>query len=290
MWYGCRMSLLRFLPLLSLTLLAACAPGGAPSSIALPPGFQAVQLPGPEGVTLRAALALPEGPPTAPVVVALHGCGGIGAATEPLRLPARERDWAARLTAAGHPVLFPDSFGSRGHGPVCDLVRSPTDPARERRADVHAAAAWAMAQPWGVPGGVLLIGWSHGGSTVLEAVAAPLPEGLVRAAVGFYPGCRATLNAGGWQPAAPLLLELGSADDWTPPRFCLPLIAGKGGVQHTLHAGARHDFDWPGLPYRQRRLGNGFTVTSGLDPEARARAIAEVMAFFATHGGAAPKP
>lgn len=279
----------RFAPLPLLLALFACAeaPGAPPSAIALPLGMRAVSLPGPEGVTLRAALALPEGPPTGPAVVALHGCGGIGTAGQPLALPARERDWAARLTAAGHPVLFPDSFGSRGLRQACGQRNHPADAERTRAADARAAAAWAQAQPWATPGGVLLLGWSHGGSTVLGAVAAPLPSGLVRAAIAFYPGCLVTLRRGGWQPAAPLLLLLGEADDWTPARFCHRLVAGREGVRAVTHPGAHHGFDAPDAPQRQRALADGRVVTAGTDPAARAAALAEVEAFRRAHGGAA---
>lgn len=273
-----------------LLLLAGCAmrPAEAPSAIALPRGVQAVSLPGPAGVTLRAALALPEGPPTAPVVLALHGCGGIGTAGQPLRLPAREADWVRRLTAAGHPVLLPDSFGSRGLGPACGRPQHPADAERTRRADVHAAAAWALAQPWAPAGGVLLLGWSHGGSTVLGALAAPVPAGLIRGAVAFYPGCLATLRGGGWQPAAPLLMMLAENDNWTPSGNCRQLAAGHAEVRSVTYAGTWHDFEWPGLPIRSRTLPDGRTVTSGTNEIARAAAIPEAMAFFAAHGGAAP--
>ncbi len=41
-------------------------------------------------------------------IVALHGCGG--------PIPDRDAQRAKRFVADGHPVLFPDSFGSRGLG------------------------------------------------------------------------------------------------------------------------------------------------------------------------------
>ncbi|MBY0339352.1 MAG: hypothetical protein K2X11_22250, partial [Acetobacteraceae bacterium] len=77
--------------------------------------------------TLRARLYLPA-EPSGPAIVALHGCSGIGGADAPIRLGPRERDWAARLTALGHPVLFPDSFGSRGLGEACGVRGFPAGP------------------------------------------------------------------------------------------------------------------------------------------------------------------
>jgi dienelactone hydrolase len=289
MCYAAAMTSARLgLPIL-LAALAACAetPGSPPAAIALPPGVQAVSLPGPPGVTLRAALALPEGAATAPVVLALHGCGGIGTAGQPLALPAREREWARRLTAAGHPVLFPDSFGSRGLGQACGMRNFPADAEATRAEDAQAAARWALAQPWAPAGGVLLLGWSHGGSTALGAVRAPVPQGLIRAAVAFYPGCLATERRGDWRPGVPLLMLLGEADNWTPSRYCQRLAGEMPGVSMRAYPGAHHGFDAPNAPTRNRTLADGRIVTTGTDPAARTAALAAVTEFFAAHGGPA---
>ena len=83
------------LALLTLTLigLSAMARG---SEVTIPAG----------DVALRAVYAVPGSPPAAPAIVALHGCGG--------PFPARDQQWRDLLVAAGHQVLLPDSFGSRG--------------------------------------------------------------------------------------------------------------------------------------------------------------------------------
>lgn len=254
-----------------------------------------VTLPGPEGLTLR-ALLVPAADPAArrPVVIALHGCGGLGAPGGPMALPRRERDWAARLAARGHPVLFPDSFGSRGIGETCRGGDALAMPEVQRRADAHAAAAWAGAQPWGAGrGGVLLLGWSHGGSTALAAVQAPVPPGLIRAAVALYPGCRRIGQAQpAWAPAVPMLLLLAAEDDWTPARFCLALAAsippGAAAVETQVYPGAVHGFDQPDLPVRVltglagTRSG---TARMGTDPAARTDALARIPAFLDRFAG-----
>jgi dienelactone hydrolase len=74
-----------------------------------------VSIPTPDGVTLDAALVLPDGPPHGPAVVALHGCGG--------PFPSRDGSWAVELAHAGHIVLLPDSFGSRRLGSQCSERR-----------------------------------------------------------------------------------------------------------------------------------------------------------------------
>ena len=63
-----------------------------------------VGVPSIDGARLDAALVLPAGPPKAPAIVAMHGCGG--------PFPTRDGQWAVVLAKAGHIVLLPDSFGS----------------------------------------------------------------------------------------------------------------------------------------------------------------------------------
>ncbi|MBX9697842.1 MAG: hypothetical protein K2X74_00340, partial [Acetobacteraceae bacterium] len=130
---------------LALGLAAAAAAQPPPAGQAPDPVMaraRTVTFPGPEGVTLRALLVPAEGGRRGVPVIALHGCGGIGGPDRPILPPRRERDWAARLSALGYPVLFPDSFGSRGVTEVCRAGEGAILPETLRRADTHAAAAW----------------------------------------------------------------------------------------------------------------------------------------------------
>ena len=142
-----------------------------------------VSIPTPDGTALDAALVQPVGPTHGPAVVALHGCGGPFA--------SRDGSWAVVLAHAGHLVLLPDSFGSRGLGSQCSVRMSGVTPSWARRHDAIAAATWLTQRPGTPAGGVELVGWSHGGSTVLfTAQEKPdLPPGLFRRFVAFYPGC-----------------------------------------------------------------------------------------------------
>jgi dienelactone hydrolase len=242
---------------------------------------ETVVLNGPEGVALRTVVVLPpEGRAGVPVV-ALHGCGGIGGPDAAPQLPERERAWAERLAAAGHPVLFPDSFGSRGFAEVCgqpSMVPSRT----VRRGDAFVAAAWAAAQPWAAPGGgTILLGWSHGGSTVLAVAADPAPPMPIRAVVAYYPGCRGFAGSE-WKARTPTILLLGDADDWTAPAPCQALAAA-GGAEARTYPGARHGFDHPDQPPGDRTLPNGRVVGLGTDRAARDASIREVEAFLQAH-------
>ncbi|WP_458096629.1 dienelactone hydrolase family protein [Roseomonas sp. WA12] len=254
-----------------------------------------VTIPGPGGVALRELLVRPDGAAHGTPVIALHGCGGLGGPGAPLFLLAREADWAARLAALGHPVLFPDSFGSRGVTQVCSGGEKGILPETTRRADAHAAAAWAATQSWSLPGGALLMGWSHGGSTALAAIGQPVPPGLLRGAVALYPGCaRPGQQPPRWHPAAPVLMLLGGADDSTPPGPCR-LAAQRAlpaPVELVEYPGAPHGFDQPGMPQRtlsgldMTAQGDG-TARMGLDPAAREDALRRVPAFLTAN--AAPR-
>ena len=273
--------------LLLLLLVTGCADTALPYATARAPRHvQQVSVPLPEGPPLRAVLALPDGPATGATIIALHGCGGLARPERTLRLPLRESDWAARLTEAGHPVLFPDSFGSRGLGEACGVRGFPAGPL-VRRGDVHAAAAWAAAQPWARPGGAVLLGWSHGGSTALTGIAEPLPPGLIQAAIAYYPGCFEIGRAAPWRPAAPVLMLLGGADNWTPAAECRALAArSPDRLEQVTYPGAHHGFDAPGGTIRNRTLPNGRMVTVGSDSAARDASMQRVVAYLAARAGA----
>ena len=206
--------------------------------------------------------------------------------------PSRDRQWSERLTAAGHIVLFPDSFGSRGLHSQCRVpqARRVATSWGLRRRDALASAAWLAAQPGTPPGGVVLLGWSDGGSTVLDAgrAAPDVPAGLLRGLVAFYPGCRGPSEKAGWRPAAPLLILIGEADDWTPAAPCHVLAGKLGEPLLTLvsYPGAYHDFD-TGHPVRVRTgmatgKGPNGEVHAGGNPAARADALDRVPAFLLT--------
>ncbi|MDU7524183.1 MAG: dienelactone hydrolase family protein, partial [Roseomonas mucosa] len=196
---------------------------------------------------------------------------------------------------SGHPVLFPDSFGPRGVAEVCHGGERGIQPENLRRGDALAAAAWAERQGWAAAGGVVLLGWSHGGSTVLAAANrafGPVPEGLVRGAVALYPGCvRVGRALPPFDPASPVLMLLGGADGWTPARFCEALARRAGerpgpSVESVTYPGAEHGFDQPHMPVRELSgmaitpKGDG-RVRMGTDAAARADALRRVAAFLA---------
>ncbi len=96
-------------------------------------------------------------------------------------------------------------------------------------------------------------------------------------AAAFYPGCSTELRAG-YQAAAPLLLQIGEGDDWTPTEPCRQLAAQATGTAVTFHAypgsaarrpsrcgamcpmacGRGRGYGWAGSPRRESCRGSGW--------------------------------
>lgn len=230
---------------------------------------------------------LPKDAERRPVVVALHGCGGLYQA-DGKTLASRYPEYTERLHALGAHVLLPDSFGSRGERSICSQKHQTRNiRVQDRRGDVLAALAWLRAQPQVDASRIALLGWSNGGSTVLSVLDAeqePSP-GPLAAAVMFYPGCGQYSHVNG-RPV-PVLMELGAADDWTPAAPCQRIAerwraAGQDLTLH-VHAGAYHDFDAT-RPVRFRAdVPNGVKkngVHQGGNPVAREAALHSLDAFL----------
>lgn len=237
-----------------------------------------------DGAKIAGHLLRPEGQGRFPAVVALHGCGGVFGRNG--RMSSRDLDWAKRLRDAGYVVLFPDSFGSRGHGSLCKVKPRPVKHS-QRVGDARAAADWLAGQPFVDPRRIALLGWSNGGSTLLRAMAPDAAPSKTEfaAAIAFYPGCRYVLEKTAWMPRLKPLILMGAADDWTAPGPCREL-AKRGRARLILYEGAYHGFDAPDRPVRvltgraYSSSGSG-TVHAGTNRTARAAAIKEVMHHLA---------
>jgi len=232
-----------------------------------------------DGTRLQAELAMPTGPIVAPAIVALPGCAG--------PYPARDHQWRDALVQQGHIMLFPNSFASRGLGPQCRVKDRVASSGGLRRSDAIAAVAWLAQRAGTPPGGIVVMGWSDGGSTVLAA-APHLPAGIIRGFIAFYPGCGVALRDTAWKPVAPMLILMGAADDWTPAKPCRTVADRFTPAQLTMIAypGAYHDFDAPGglrvlqnIPTSQNA---DKSVHAGTDPAAQADAFRRVPAFLAS--------
>ncbi len=214
-----------------------------------------------------------------PAVVMMHGCGGAYARDG--RLNARHQMWGEYLASKGYVALMVDSFTTRGVKELCtQKTESRTIKQADRVGDAHAALAYLRSRADVDPAKVSLLGWSNGGSTVLNAIAhAPANGPDFARAIAFYPGCTAFAKSpGDFHPYAPLLVLIGEADDWTPAKPCRELadIVRKRSepMELVVYPGVYHDFDNPGITERVRtEVPNGVNPGSGVTvaPDAGAR-------------------
>lgn len=274
---------------------------------------QAVQVPsldtrGGAAVQLPATWFEAGGTGRGPALVLLHGCGGLGERRGAAgALGPRYTELAAFLNGLGIHVLVTDSLGPRGEKELCTQrtgTRRVTQ--LQRRRDALGALRWLAAQPVVDAARVGLLGWSNGGSTVLaatnlqhaEVARAAADDGTrARLAVAFYPGCEAELQRG-YRPAAPLLMLLGEADDWTPAAPCKRLAAearpeaGVAMPQVEAYEGAYHGFDGTAALRLRRDVPNGVNpgqgVHVGAHPEARAAARRRLERFLREQWGLTP--
>ena len=265
---------------LAVSFAAGAAPLPAPHQVEIPSG---------SGV-LHAQLYKPDGDGPFPVVIALHGCGGLAGHSEPVQ--PRYRDWAEQLLKQGEAVLLPDSYASREVGPQCHNRERRILARRERVVDILAARQWLMQQPWAAHGRISLLGWANGASALLWAVRPQLSSRHIepdfRAAIAFYPDCRISSGLG-WSARVPTLVLIGAKDDVSSPPACRQMIDGAHGrsalARIVVYPSAYHDFDRANLPVHA--IGPTGEATDpekghlGTDAEARADSQKRVAEWLA---------
>ena len=247
-----------------------------------------------------------------PLVVALHGCGGMFGARngrEPA-LSERFSTWTGQFLVDGYAVLWPDSFTPRGHREICTAkMGDRTITAALRRLDVLGALNFAAKLPGIDAQRIAVIGWSHGGSTTLAAINSENSQvarfrahaespPFFRAAVALYPGCSTPLRDGPkWRPATTTSIHIGASDDWTPAAPCVALAESmrEAGQPLTVrvYPDSYHGFDAPsGRIIVRSDVPNGVNpgrgVTQGPNPAARAAATDSVRAFLREQLAPAP--
>ena len=225
-----------------LAAVLACRPAQADQLVQIAPHWTAVP-PQSSTVTppLLGYLARPYGQGRFPAVVVLHWCSGFS---------DHDVDAASQLKSWGYVALAVDSLGDAN---MCQAFGGAAAQAH----DAAAAFRYLAAQRFVDAGRVAMLGFSMGGSAVLETVDAQLLPGLsrspFRAAVAFYPGCAGSSGL----MTAPTLVLIGAADDWSSPDACRKLAAHENDIGITrangpsepvdlvVYPGATHAFDAP---------------------------------------------
>ncbi|WP_341317631.1 dienelactone hydrolase family protein [Paraburkholderia sp. IMGN_8] len=199
-------------------------------------------------VTIAGELRLPRGGAERfPVVVLLHGSGGISSYVT---------DWEQDLLAMGVATFVIDSFASRG------IVSTNNDPSQLGRfaqvEDAYRALEVLEKHPRIEPAKIMLMGFSRGGHATLYAslrrfhrAHGPASGREFAMYIAFYPTCNITYRDDDDLVAKPVRIFHGSADNYVPVAPCRDYVnrlRAKGNdVQLTEYPGAQHVFDWKAL-------------------------------------------
>lgn len=205
-----------------------------------------------------ATVVMPDGAGPFPVVLQFHGCGGM----QPLQMR-----YAQAAADAGFAAVVVDSFAPRGMPRLGGVLLVCTGVAlrgSQRAADVHAMLAWLETQAWADAARVAAGGWSHGGWTLMDALAhgraASRATGLVDAdpqrlarlkalfLVYPYASFPSLTSARGWNGARPRVSAiLGGRDTVVGvrgPQRALERVKADGvPVEIELLPDATHSFD-----------------------------------------------
>jgi dienelactone hydrolase len=189
---------------------------------------------------------VPDGEGPFPVVIQMHGCGGV----QPM-----QRRYAETARQAGVAVVILDSLTPRGIGrreallTVCTGLRLR---GAERAGDLTAALAWVQAQPWADGSRLAAAGWSHGAWSIMDALAADTHPALARLklAVLIYPyaGPLSQTARCGWGLHRPKVLACLAGRDTVvgtlAPRRAIQRLEADGLDVDLLHLPeATHAFD-----------------------------------------------
>jgi len=213
-----------------------------------------------EWLSGHVTLHLPEnasGP--VPTAILFHGCGGPR---------AMQDDYAAALNEAGYGAMIVDSMTPRQIGRTASMTQVCTAMrlwGQERASDVFASVALARDMPGVDSDRLILVGWSHGGWALLDALSYvaddQAPTGLsgpvdlsgVQTAVLMYPYCSLPSRSRRHAITAGIAIDavLAGRD----------MVASTADCRHTLdlasRAGAGVNYDiWPTVTHAFDEAGN----------------------------------
>lgn len=180
--------------------------------------------------------------PNMPVVLILHGCGGMY--TSAGKIGVRMWRTGSMLQEMGYGVLYLDSFSVRGISGVCQL-----DPVKRmpsvltRSSDAESAIKWLRMQEHIDINRIGVLAWSHGADSALDLLGKI--NLFIKAAVVFYPRCDLFLNKKTYHTSAPTLVLIGAEDKKSRASDC-ELLAKKTGQSLfyvVTYPGVGHDFD-----------------------------------------------
>jgi dienelactone hydrolase len=196
-----------------------------------------------KAVTVTGEFRIAQGAGKLPVVILIHGSGGMGPNVE---------SWARDLNAVGISTFALDGFTGRG------LTSVNTDQALLGRLaftlDAYRVLDMLAKHPRVDPARIVLMGFSRGGQGVLFASLQRFHQMWNKSGAGFaayipfYPDCSTTYLSD-TEVDRPIRIFHGTPDDYNPVASCKRYVerlraAGRD-VQLTEYPNAQHGFDNP---------------------------------------------
>lgn len=223
---------------LALALCAFGAAGHAGSDVATSYGKAVVYVPGGGGPIVPAAIPATN---RHPVVLFMHGCGGIG---------NRDQDahkWAELIAAAGYIAVLPDSLARSDRPRSCDTVarKAGLFPGvyEMRRGEIVHAADEIRRAPWFDGRTLLLMGYSEGAILVTTAKLEGF-NGVVATSWTCNIAGVPHLDGINVPKATPLLTLVHESDPWFQnPIFkgsCADRFEGRPDARHITVPGQGH--------------------------------------------------
>jgi dienelactone hydrolase len=194
--------------------------------------------------TVTGELRVAQGTGRLPVIILIHGSGGISANMEP---------WTQHFNAMGVSTFVIDGFTGRG------LTSVNTDQALLGRlnfiVDIYRALAIVAKHPRVDPERIALMGFSRGGQAALYASVNRFHKmwntsgAQFAAYIPFYPDCATTYLTDTDVAARPIRIFHGMPDDYNPVASCKAYVQrlreAKHDVALTEYPDAQHGFDTP---------------------------------------------
>ena len=195
-------------------------------------------------VTVSGQLRIAQGAGRLPVVVLMHGSGGMGSNIDA---------WSRLFNAMGVSTFAIDGFTGRG------LTSVNTNQAELGRLnfilDIYVALAILAKHPRVDPQRIVLMGFSRGGQAALYASLTRFHKmwnksgASFAAYIPFYPDCATSYIDDTDVAAAPIRIFHGIPDDYNPMASCKAFLsrlksAGRD-VELTGYPDAQHGFDAP---------------------------------------------
>lgn len=186
-------------------------------------------------VELTGRFAAPPSNKKSPLVILMHGCGGLGSA-----VLNSLQSHAEALQSFGFATFILDSFNPRAisGGWVCKRDSRMASAQAYQQRDVADAVNFLIKNRPIDPQNIFVMGQSNGGTTAVLIARNRRIPGL-RAVVAYYPWCVIVGNGS----ITPLLIFGGEKDDWTPPDNCEANNNPAKGLSVVTYADAVHSFD-----------------------------------------------